>query len=378
MNKNSASIAAGVYAATPHSPFTERRERLLKELQSRKIQGMVVAKPANVLYLTGFHGSAGTLIVSGEGPLLLVDPRYTLQAEEQAGGVKVIEARRNQLSAAGGWLARKRLKQVGFEDTHLSCAEFSVLKGSGARNVVWKNLGGVVESLRAVKEPGEVERIAQAGRLTAEVFEELLQKVKPGVREVELAAEIEFRLRGKGADGVAFETIVASGFRGAYPHARASNKQLKAGELVIFDLGAILSGYAADMTRTVFLGKPPSRVSALYRAVLEAQQAGVSALKAGKAANSVDKAVRKTLTTHNLDQFFTHSTGHGVGLEIHESPRLARVEKARLQAGQVVTVEPGIYIEGLGGIRIEDTLAISTDGVRNLTPASKDNWILNS
>lgn len=378
MDKEPTSDTQSVYLASPQTSFPERRERLLKELEVRNIPAMVIVKPANVFYLTGFQGSAGTVIIGEDGPLLLVDPRYTLQAEEQAVGVKVIEVRRNQLSAAGTWLGRRKLKRVGFEDSYLTCAEFRALERAGKNNIIWENLGGTVEGLRAVKEPAEVERMAKAGRLTAEVFECLLPQVRPGVREVELAAEIEYRLRRNGADGVAFETIVASGFRGAYPHARASNKQLKAGELVIFDLGAILSGYAADMTRTIFLGKPPARIAALYQAVLKAQESGINALEAGKTAGSVDRAVRKTLATHKLDGFFTHSTGHGVGLEIHESPKLARSEKARLLAGHVVTVEPGIYIEGLGGIRIEDTLAIGSDGVRNLTPAARDGWILNS
>ena len=215
-----------------------------------------------------------------------------------------------------------------------------------------------------------------AGKLTAEVLQDILPWVRPGVTERDLAAEVEYRMRKKGAEGVAFETIVASGPRSAHPHAYPSSKPLQESELVILDLGAILSGYAADMTRTVFLGDPSRRVRSLYSAVVKAQRGAVRSVKDGVKAGDVDATARQILDGQGLAQYFTHSTGHGVGLEIHERPRLGKGETTCLRAGSVVTVEPGVYLEGLGGIRVEDTVLVGPDGPEVLTPASTEHWVI--
>jgi Xaa-Pro aminopeptidase len=212
--------------------------------------------------------------------------------------------------------------------------------------------------------------------VTAEVFTELLPQIRPGLVEQDLAAEIEFRMRKKGAEGAAFETIVASGPRSAYPHARPSSKALQECELVIFDLGAILSGYAADMTRTVYLGEPTRRVRSLYSAVLKSQEGAIRSVQDSTPTGEVDSAARRILAKHGLVRYFTHSTGHGVGLEIHERPRLGKGETTCLRSGSVVTVEPGVYLEGFGGIRIEDTVLVGPDGPEVLTPASKECWVI--
>ena len=308
--------------------------------------------------------------------LLWVDPRYTQQAREQAPGVEVIEERGSLLKAAGRWLGKRGLKAAGYDDEHLSCAGLRELAGQTPRSMRLRPAGGLVEELPYVKDPDEVECIRNAGGLTAEVFAEVRRHVRPGVRECDLAAEIDYRLRRRGADGAAFETIVVSGPRAAWPHARASAKLLQKSELVIFDLGAILTGYAADMTRTLYLGNPGRDVRRLYAAVLEAQHRAVRSVRAGKQAREVDAVARRALAARGLDGCFTHSTGHGVGLEIHEKPRLARGERQRLEAGCVVTVEPGVYLEGLGGIRIEDTVLVRRGGREILTPAPKDDWII--
>jgi len=205
----------------------------------------------------------------------------------------------------------------------------------------------------------------------------MLPHVRPGVVEQALAAEIEYRMRRKGAEGAAFETIVASGPRSAYPHARPSSKALQESELVIFDLGAIVNGYAADMTRTVFLGEPNRRVRNLYSAVVTAQEAAVRAVQDMTPTGEIDSAARRILAKHGLARYFSHSTGHGVGLEIHERPRLGKGQTTRLRPGSVVTVEPGIYLKGFGGIRIEDTVLVGPEGPEVLTPASKKNWVVN-
>jgi Xaa-Pro aminopeptidase len=356
--------------------FLARQERLRALMESRRISTLLLTNLTNIRYLTGFSGSAGVAVVSACQGILWVDPRYTLQAREEAHGVEVLEEKGGLLKAAAGWLRTNRVREAAFEVAQVTCADFDQLARETRSRVKFRPGGELVEALRVVKDREEIGAIRRAGALTAEVFEEILRHVRPSVREADLAAEIEYRMRKKGADGVAFETIVASGRRGALPHARATSKSLQQGELVIFDLGAILSGYAADMTRTVFLGDPGRPVRRLYKAVVQAQRGAVQAIRAGRKAADVDAIARRNLAEHGLDRYFIHSTGHGVGLEIHEKPRLARSEKGRLRAGCVVTVEPGVYLEGLGGVRVEDTVLVGPEGAEILTPASKERWVI--
>jgi len=344
-------------------------------METRRVPLLLITHLVNIRYLTGFTGSAGIVLLGPRQGILWVDPRYTLQAREQAVGVEVIEGK-GILKAAARWLKKVGAQQCTFEASHLNCEQFEQLSKEGGHRIRLKPVGYLVEELRMVKDRGEIEAIRHAGRVTAEVFTEMLPHVKPGVSEQDLAAVIEYRMRKKGAEGAAFETIVASGPRSAYPHARPSSKALHESELVIFDLGAILSGYAADMTRTVFLGEPTQRVRNLYAAVLKSQEGAVRSVQGKISAGEIDSAARRILAKHRLARYFTHSTGHGVGLEIHERPRLAKGETTCLTAGSVVTVEPGVYLEGLGGIRIEDTVLVGTEGPEILTPAPKTNWVI--
>jgi Xaa-Pro aminopeptidase len=360
--------------------YRARHARLFASLEKRGLPWLVVTEPANIFYLTGFRGSAGVAVFAAMGDARLwVDPRYALQAREQAQGMRVKEERRALLKAAGDWLRRRKTGtsgRVGFEDSHLTCTGLTTLQDAVHRKVRFAPAGGLIEELRAVKDPEEIELIRRVAHLTARVQDDLRAKVQPGVREADLAADIEYQMRRQGAEGAAFETIVASGPRGALPHARASSKQIKENELVIIDLGAILAGYAADMTRTLYMGRPTRRVRSLYGAVLEAQERAIECAKAGVEAGEVDAAARRQLTRRGLGRYFTHSTGHGVGVDIHELPRLARGQKERLQAGYVVAIEPGIYLEGFGGIRLEDTVLVGKDGPEVLTPSSKHDWFI--
>jgi Xaa-Pro aminopeptidase len=353
-----------------------RQERLRARLARRRLPILVVSNPVNIFYLTGFRGTAGVAVFERSEALLWVDPRYTLQARQQAQGVEVIEARAGLFKAAGRWLKKRKSRLGGYEDSHLTCAAFRSLEHESPPGMRYQTAGGIIEALRTVKDAYETDQIRQAGHLTAEVLTEILPRIRPGVREADVAAELEYRMRRRGADGAAFETIVASGARGALPHARASGKQIAAGELVILDLGAILGGYAADMTRTLYLGRPRPRVRNLYWAVIEAQQKAAEAAQPGARAGDVDAAARRCLERRGLADFFTHSTGHGVGLEVHERPRLSRNQKSRLRAGFVVTTEPGVYLEGYGGIRVEDTVLVGATGPEILTPAAKEPWFL--
>ncbi|HUI43939.1 MAG TPA: Xaa-Pro peptidase family protein [Terriglobia bacterium] len=360
----------------PEAVFRGRRARLEARMEALRLRFVLVTKPVDVFYLTGFRGSAGALVISPGRIRLWVDPRYTLQAREQSRGAEVIETRKSLLRAIGGWARRARPSVVGCQDAHLTGAELAELRreSQGSRGARWRGVGAVLDELRIVKDRWEIERMRQAGGLTARVFGEVLPLVKPGVCECDLAAELEFRMKRGGGEGPAFETIVASGPRGAWPHARASARPLRSGELVIFDLGAILAGYASDMTRTLYLGVPRRRARLLYESVAEAQRETVLSLRAGLRGGDADAVARHALARRNLERYFTHSTGHGVGLEVHERPRLARGEHTALQAGAVVTVEPGVYVEGYGGVRIEDTVLISESGPEILTPAAKEPW----
>jgi Xaa-Pro aminopeptidase len=357
------------------SPFRARQERLRALMETRRVPLILVTHLVNIRYLTGFTGSAGVAVLGPRQGILWVDPRYTLQAQEQAEGVEVIEEKKGILKGAASWLRKNEVREAAFEAANLTYAQFEDIRNEAGHGLLLKPAGDLIEDLRVVKDHGEIEAIRSAGKVTAEVFAELLPHIRPGVKEQDLAAEIEYRMRKKGAEGAAFETIVASGPRSAYPHARPSSKALQECELVIFDLGAILSGYAADMTRTVFLGEPTRRVRSLYSAVLQAQEGAIRSVQDSTPTGEVDSAARRILAKHRLARYFTHSTGHGVGLEIHERPRLAKGETTCLRSGSVVTVEPGVYLEGLGGIRIEDTVLVGLEGCEILTPASKENWI---
>ena len=365
----------------PPSVFRDRRLRVSQKLEQFDLRYVLISKPVDVYYLSGFRGSAGALLLGNGRPLLWVDPRYTLQAREESRGAAVMETREPLSRAVAQWLVKKRTRAVGFQDGHLTCAELARLRaevrkavGRSGSALRWQPVDFLVDQLRAVKDRWEIDRIRRAGKLTAGVFSEVLPMVRPGVRESEVAAEIEYRMKRGGADRSAFETIVASGPRAAWPHARASSRRLRRGELVILDLGAILAGYAADMTRTLYLGRPTRRARELYDSVAEAQRETVHHLHAGMTAEAVDAVARETLARRKLDEFFTHSTGHGVGLEVHERPRLGRGEQTLVPAGAVVTIEPGLYLEGYGGVRIEDTVLVGDNTAEILTPAPKDPW----
>lgn len=354
--------------------FTGRQQRLRALLIKRRLPLLVVSNPVNIFYLTGFLGSSGMAVFGQAEPELWIDPRYTLQARHQAHGVEVIEVRTGLLTALGRWLRRVKASLGGYEDSYLNCAAFREMERQGPRTMRWLASSGLVEELRTVKDPFEIDMIRRAGHLTAQVLAEIAPTIRAGVRELDIAAELEYRMRLEGADGVAFETIVASGARGALPHARASSKPLVGGELVIVDLGAILAGYVADMTRTFYLGNPGPRVRKLYNAVVESQRAAVEAVRPAVRAGDVDAAARRLLKRRGLAELFIHSTGHGVGLEVHERPRLGRNEKTRLRPGFVITVEPGVYLEGFGGVRVEDTVLVGPQGPEILTPAGKEPW----
>jgi Xaa-Pro aminopeptidase len=350
-----------------------RISRLAGQFSSLGVDAFLVSHLPHIRYLCGFSGSAGLLLIDSAGATLVTDSRYTFQVREETTGVRVHIAKGGLLSAVAKFLAsRSRTRRVAYSDAHLTVAQHRTLAGLAGKRVRWASDGNAVEKLRAVKDAAEQAVIAEAAELISDVVGDVLKMIRVGVSELEVAAEIEHAIKRRGASGASFETIVASGARSAWAHARPTGKLLQQNELVVLDQGAILRGYSSDMTRTVFVGKAPSRVRGLYRAVWDAQQAAKAAIRPGALAGDVDRAARGVLRRAGLARYFTHSTGHGLGLEVHEMPRLGKGDETVLQEGMILTVEPGVYIEGLGGIRIEDDVVVTARGAQDLTTAPRD------
>lgn len=349
----------------------QRRELVVSDVVERQFGGLLVSSPANIRYLTGFTGSNGLALLLPEQAVLFTDPRYGLQA---AGEVDCqVRVERGSLSlAVTKWLQGKRIRRLGCEGAHLSHEAFLALDDHAPARLRLVPTSGIVETRRMVKSPREIDLIRRAVLLNSDALAETIPLIRPGVSEIDLAAEIEYRMRRLGAEKPAFETIVASGSRSALPHANPTPKVLAANELVLIDMGALRDGYCSDMTRMAFLGRPNAKVRRLYGAVLEAQLAAIAAVRAGITAGAIDRAARRVLRGHGLVEALVHSTGHGLGLEIHERPRLGRQDRTRLQAGMAITIEPGVYLQESGGIRIEDTVVVTRNGCEILTPTSKE------
>jgi len=350
----------------------QRRSALRSLVSERRLSGLLVMHPANWYYLTGFSGESGALILTQRGAVLVTDGRFMSQAKQETSGIRVALQKGSLTATVGEVLKAQGRLRIGFDATQLTIAQLRALKAATGKRVQWIAASGLVEGLRARKEPQEIAQIRKAGALASRVVTGVLKLLKPGVRELEIAAEIDYQMRQRGASGPAFETIVAFGERSAYPHARPTANRLRKNELVVLDLGAILGHYCSDITRTVFVGRAPARTRRWYRAVQEAQAAAVAAARSGTRCGDVDAAARGVLARYRLDPYFVHSTGHGLGLEVHEDPRVARGRKHVLVPGNVITIEPGIYVPGVGGIRIEDDVAVHTDRNEVLTRVPRD------
>ena len=352
--------------------FAKRRKAIVLELKRRRLDCLLVTHPPNWFYLSGFTGEAGALAITADGATLITDGRFTVQARAECPGIRV-ELQKGPLSAAiGQWLKLHRIGRVGFDPNQWSVAQLKAARKAAGSKCKGIEAFAVVEGLRMRKDPQELALMRKAAILADEVMRKAIGLLKPGVRESDVAAEIEYQMKKLGASGPSFGTIVASGKRAALPHARPSSKRLKKNELVVLDLGAILGHYCSDMTRTVFLGRAPRRIREWYQGVNEARAAAVAAVKPGVSTGEVDAAAREVLHKLDLDQFFVHSTGHGLGLEVHEDPRVARGQAIRLEAGNVITIEPGVYVEDVGGIRIEDDVAVRSHGSEVLTRTTRD------
>ena len=354
-----------------------RRIGLLRRRMTKAgLAGLLVTHLPDLRYLSGFTGSSAALAVTRRAARLFTDGRYTAQAAEEVKAAQVQIVASSPAVAAVEWLAAQiGVTSAGFDATHVTVAELARWKQAlplKLKKAFLAELAApLVEPLRNLKDQDELALMSKAALTGCELFEHMLGFIRPGLRETEVAAELEYRARLKGAEGMSFETIVASGARSALPHGRATEARLPRRGFLTLDFGIILEGYCSDMTRTVYLGKPRQNERDTYQVVLEAQEAGVAAVGPNVSCGAVDEAARSVLRKVGLAEAFSHSTGHGVGLEIHESPRIGAGQTTRLQPGMVVTIEPGIYLAGQFGIRIEDMVVVTKDGGRVLTPAPK-------
>ncbi|MGH9567988.1 MAG: M24 family metallopeptidase [Candidatus Angelobacter sp.] len=356
--------------------YSARQHRLSLELHRARLPAFILTHLPNIRYLFGFTGSAGVAVVIARPRSLKMtfytDGRYAQQAGEEIKGAKIVITRRPALLEAAEGLLYAKVDHVGFETDQLPHGQYRQLVRLLRGKVRLKATSGMIEKLREIKDSAEIEQIRAAVLMGSNLLDSALSAIRPGVTEAEVAGELELHARRAGAEKMSFDTIIAAGPRSALPHGRASAQVIPGNGFIILDYGVILAGYCSDMTRTVHVGRVSVAHRRMYEAVLESQLAGIDAVRPGSETGEVDRACREILKRAGYDAYFTHSTGHGVGLEIHEQPRLAKGQKQRLEPGMVITIEPGIYIPADGGVRIEDMVLVTESGHQVLTTASKE------
>lgn len=345
-----------------------RLRRLRDRLHEERLDGLLVSDLASVRWLSGFSGSSAFLLVEPGSATLITDFRYTTQAtEETAGEVAIRIAASDLFGALADCLDESGPgRRIGFEDHDLTVRDRHAL-GESCAGTVWEPAGPLLRELRTRKEETEIEAIGRAVGIAEAALEDLAAIVEPGMRESDLAAELVYRLRLRGSESVPFEPIVAAGLRSALPHATPGESRLQAGDLLMVDFGAVVHGYCSDMTRVFTVGPSAPWQVELHSVVLEALDRAVSATAAGVAAREVDRAARSVIDSAGFGDRFGHGTGHGVGLEVHEIPRINARSSDRLEVGNVVTIEPGVYLPGRGGVRLEELVLVEEDGCRVLT-----------
>jgi len=342
-----------------------------QKLKDNNIDAILITKRQNYMYLSGFTGTSAHLLISAEKAYLITDFRYIEQATRQAPLFEVVKYQGNIEIEIKKLLEELFVKKLGFEADHLTYDKYLCYKEK-FENTELVPQKDFVESLRIIKSDDEIEKIKKAVEIADRAFEHILNYIKPGIKENEIAAELEYFMKKNGAQGPSFETIVASGTRSAMPHGVASEKVIQYGDIVTLDYGAIYEGYCSDITRTIFVGYAQDKLKEIYEIVLNAQLKALKGAFEGKTGREIDSIAREIITKEGYGNNFGHGLGHGVGLEIHEEPRLSVSGEKVMKNGMVVTVEPGIYIEGLGGVRIEDMIVINNDKPQILTKAPKE------
>jgi Xaa-Pro aminopeptidase len=354
--------------------FAARLDRFRRELSKKGLGAALITKRANVRYMSGFTGTNACLVVTESRHFIITDSRYTEQAKIQSPEWCVVETKPDATETIGRLLAESRVDSLGFEDNDMVYGNYKKLEHN--LNIKMAPMGDVIENLRIIKDKSEIQMIKKAVEIADKAFSHVLNVIKPGIAEKEVAAELEYYLKTNGAEGVAFETIVASGSRSSLPHGVASDRKIMNGDVVTLDFGAVYNGYCSDITRTVFVGEPDEEMKKVYNIVLNAQMNALEEVSEGKQGKDVDSIARGYILKSGYGEFFGHSLGHGVGLEIHEEPRLSPRSDTILKNGMVVTVEPGIYLPGKAGVRIEDLVVINGKKPEILTASDKSMIVL--
>ncbi|MBE6022419.1 MAG: aminopeptidase P family protein [Cellulosilyticum sp.] len=361
--------------------MNNRVKKLQDYMMQHEIEGFVVGSAPNRMYLSGFTGSSAMLLISlNQEPIIVTDFRYMEQVSKQCPDFKSIDQKqKGTLGAILEQAEQMGLKKVAFEAEHVSFSTYENMQRAEA--IKWIPTKGVIEGFRQIKEESELEKLAQAEHIGDLAFKAIVPFIekhwKDGLTENEVALEIERVMRQNGASGTSFSTIVASGAKSSLPHAVPGNEPLKKGDFVVMDFGCVYEGYCSDMTRTVVIGEASEKHKEIYETVLSAQKAALEGIRAGLKGKEVDAMARDYITKAGYGEYFGHGLGHSVGIEIHENPRFSMMEEQVIESGMVITVEPGIYLPGFGGVRIEDMVVVTKDGIKNLTHSPKELIIIN-
>lgn len=352
----------------------ERVKNVQKQLAEQKLDALLVTNMYNVRYLANFTGTTGLVVITEDDAYFVTDFRYTEQAAEQAKGFDIVKNEGPIYDEVATIVENTDIEKLGFEEDDITFATYKTINEKIAADLV--PVSGVVETLREVKSEAEIEIIQQAVDIAEKGYDYILGFVKPGMTEIEVANELDFYMRKHGSTGVSFDTIVASGTRSAMPHGVASNKEIEEGDMVTIDFGCYYKGYASDMTRTFAVGEPDDELKKIYNIVFEANKRVTDAVKAGMTGAQADAIARDYIKEQGYGEAFGHTTGHGLGLEVHEGPAVSYRNDKKLVKNNVITNEPGIYIQGLGGVRIEDDLVVKEDGNINLNSSPKELVVL--
>lgn len=352
----------------------EKLEKLRSSFEKLGIDGILIASTYNRRYIANFTGSAGVVLISGEKALFITDFRYVEQATKQCQGFEIVQHTGTIVEEVAAQAKNLGIEKLGFEQEHLTFSAFRSYEKAVEAELV--PVSGVVEKLRLIKTSSEIKILKEAADIADAAFKHILDFIAPGKTELEISNELEFFMRNAGATSSSFDIIVASGYRSALPHGVASDKLIETGDFVTLDFGAYYKGFVSDITRTVAVGEPNAKLKEIYDIVLEAQLRGMAGIKPGLTGKEADALTRDYISEKGYGEYFGHSTGHGIGLEVHEGPALSSKSDIVLETGMIVTVEPGIYIPGLGGVRIEDDTMITETHNETLTHSTKELIIL--
>ncbi|WP_428909087.1 M24 family metallopeptidase [Niallia sp. Krafla_26] len=352
----------------------ERIEKIVSALEEQGLDGILITSPYNRRYASHFTGTAGTVLISRSKAVFITDFRYVEQAEKQCIGYEIVRQKGSMTEEIANKITELGIKKLGFEQDYVTFSTYKEYESSFKTELI--PVSGIIEKLRLIKSGSEIKILKEAARIADAAFDHIIKFIQPGITELEVSNELEFFMRKAGATSSSFDTIVASGVRSALPHGVATDKVIENGEFVTLDFGAYYQGYASDITRTIAVGNPSDQLKEIYQIVLNAQLRGLNGLKPGMSGKEADDLTRDYINEKGYGEYFGHSTGHGIGLEIHEGPNLSMKSEYTLEPGMVVTVEPGIYIAGLGGVRIEDDTLITDKGNERLTYSTKELIIL--